>query len=174
MVRTTPTFEPEGGKRGTSGVPGEITAHVPARPSLSSLGRAARGSGPSEPTGRSLVRAVRESPSGRVGLRYRSEPFSTVRRPPEPPAFGPMSLLVLEGKDVRELLGFPHCNDRMAEAFRELSRGTVTRPLRSVLSIPDRSALLGKMPGGSKHPEIRGVKLITMVRENRERGRPSH
>jgi alanine dehydrogenase len=62
----------------------------------------------------------------------------------------------------------------MEETFRALARGEVLQPLRSLMRLPDRSGLLGMMPGHAENIGVMGIKVISVFHRNNEAGYPSH
>ncbi len=68
--------------------------------------------------------------------------------------------------DVYRLLPMPECIDAMDLALRSLSRGDAVLPLRSMVWLPDRTALLGLMPGYLGEPRSFGLKVVSIVPGN--------
>ena len=66
------------------------------------------------------------------------------------------------------------CIAVMETMFRDLAEGKVLQPLRSLMWLPDKSGLLGMMPGYAAGPNIIAVKLITIFHHNGPAGYPSH
>lgn len=66
------------------------------------------------------------------------------------------------------------CIPVMETMFRDLTEGRILQPLRSLMWLPDRSGLLGMMPGYAKGPDVIAVKLITIFHANGPAGLPSH
>ncbi|MCA9988282.1 MAG: ornithine cyclodeaminase family protein [Anaerolineales bacterium] len=58
-----------------------------------------------------------------------------------------MEVLILSHHDVRQLLPMKECIAVVAEAFKTLAAGDAVQPLRWPLWLPDRSGVLGMMPG---------------------------
>ncbi len=85
-----------------------------------------------------------------------------------------MRTLLLNGSLVRQLLGYPECIDLMELALGTLARGDAVQPLRQVLAVPNRPTFLVTMPGWSGRPEILGIKVLSVMPENRETEGPSH
>lgn len=82
--------------------------------------------------------------------------------------------LVLADREVRDLVDYPGCIDRLAQAFRELAQGRAQQPLRTVLPLEGHPGLLGMMPGSLTDPSVVGAKVLTVYPGNRGTGRPSH
>lgn len=57
-----------------------------------------------------------------------------------------MKLLVLSGRETRDLLTFAACADAMREVLAGLARGTVQQPLRTVIRPAGASGLMALMP----------------------------
>jgi alanine dehydrogenase len=66
------------------------------------------------------------------------------------------------------------CITVMETMFRDLAEGRILQPLRTLMWLPDRSGLLGMMPGYAQDPNIIGIKLITVFHANGPAGYPSH
>jgi ornithine cyclodeaminase len=81
---------------------------------------------------------------------------------------------VLSHTDVARLLPMPACIDVMAEALRATSRGEAVLPLRSMVWKPDRSGMIGVMPGVLGAPEILGLKVVSIFPGNHAAGYDSH
>ncbi len=62
----------------------------------------------------------------------------------------------------------------MERTFRSLAAGDTLQPLRSLMWLPDRSGILGMMPGYAQNPAILGIKIITIFHANGSLGLPSH
>ena len=85
-----------------------------------------------------------------------------------------MKLRVLGPREVERLLDMKPCIDLMEAALRALSSGNAVVPLRQKVSLPDRSGLLGLMPGYLGDPRSFGLKVVTVFQRNHDVGRPSH
>lgn len=83
-------------------------------------------------------------------------------------------ILVISHADVVELLPMAACIDVMAEALRTTSRGDAVLPLRSMVWKPDRSGLLGLMPGFLGAPASLGLKVVSIFPGNHGTGYDSH
>jgi ornithine cyclodeaminase/alanine dehydrogenase-like protein (mu-crystallin family) len=75
-------------------------------------------------------------------------------------------MLAISDKEVRRLLTMPECIDLMAEALRALAHGEAAVPLRSLMWLPDRSGLLGMMPGHHAAAGIMGIKVVSVMPGN--------
>jgi alanine dehydrogenase len=108
-----------------------------------------------------------------------------------------MALLYLDHEDVEQLLPMGECIAVMERALSDLARGSGVQPLRSVmwLDLAGRTGLLGMMPGqigaaaaagssgsgaagngeaAASGGGVAGIKVITLLPGNRERGEESH
>lgn len=85
-----------------------------------------------------------------------------------------MPMLVLSQTEVRELLPMDRCIELMAEALTGLSAGEAVNPLRHGIFLPDRSGLLGLMPGYTAEPAALGVKVIAVFPDNHGSELDSH
>ena len=85
-----------------------------------------------------------------------------------------MNVLVLSHADVRRLLPIDACIEVMAEALRTTSRGEAVLPLRSMVWKPDRSGMIGLMPGVLGQPACLGLKVVSIFPGNHGTGHDSH
>ena len=84
-------------------------------------------------------------------------------------------LLILNEREVEELLTIPECIAAMEEALVALARGEVHNPLRSVVRAPNAPGFMGLMPawrGGERAGW--GLKEICLYPENPKRGLDTH
>jgi alanine dehydrogenase len=75
-----------------------------------------------------------------------------------------MDILVINGRQVRELLPMNECMDAMEGALVALLRGKAINPLRTVTALPDQSGYLITMP--SLVTGAMGVKVISVMPGN--------
>jgi alanine dehydrogenase len=85
-----------------------------------------------------------------------------------------MNVLVLSHADVVKLLPMEACIEVMAEALRTTSRGGAVLPLRSVVWMPDRTGMIGLMPGFLGSPASLGLKVVSIFPGNHGTGYDSH
>jgi len=85
-----------------------------------------------------------------------------------------MSTLIIPQDLVPELLPMGDCIDAMAEALGALARGNAVLPLRTMVWMPDKSGLLGTMPGYLGAPKSLGIKVIAYLPGNHGTDRDSH
>jgi ornithine cyclodeaminase/alanine dehydrogenase-like protein (mu-crystallin family) len=86
-----------------------------------------------------------------------------------------VSLLILNQREVEELLDPEGCLEAMADALSSLARGEVLVPLRPIVRPAGDSTLLGLMPvhrGGSR--PVYGLKTVAVVPDNPTRGLDPH
>ncbi len=81
---------------------------------------------------------------------------------------------ILTGDDVRALLPMTECMEVVEESLRVLARGEAMNPLRSALWFPDKTGLLGVMPGWLAFPRGAGIKVITVMPGNHGTPYDSH
>ena len=77
-----------------------------------------------------------------------------------------MKVLFADERDVEEMLPMSTCVTLMREALMAQSRGDAVLPLRTKMSLPDGSGLLGLMPGYLGEPRCWGIKVITVMPGN--------
>src|SRR5690242_780498 len=92
--------------------------------------------------------------------RVRCCSMSDSRELPQP------TVLVLNDADVRACMPMNDAVAWMVEALRTLSGGDAVQPLRSLMWLPDRTGLLGLMPGYLGSPSALGIKVVTVMPGN--------
>ncbi len=85
-----------------------------------------------------------------------------------------MKVLILNEREVRELLDMERCVPLMREALATLARGDAVQPLRTMTKLPDGSGILGLMPGYLGEPRSFGLKAVTVMPGNHGTGYDSH
>ncbi len=85
-----------------------------------------------------------------------------------------MEPLFVNKEKIASLLPMEECIEVMEKMFRSLAAGGCAQPLRSMMWLPDRTGLLGMMPGYAAKLGIIGIKVISVFHGNREAGLPSH
>jgi ornithine cyclodeaminase len=85
-----------------------------------------------------------------------------------------MKVLFVNEAGVRELLPMEGCVALMRDALASLSRGDAVLPLRHKLWLPDRSGLLGLMPGYLGEPRSFGLKVVSVMPGNHGTPYDSH
>jgi len=85
------------------------------------------------------------------------------------------SVLVLNQREVEELLDLPGCIEAMSEALIALARGELHQPLRFVVRPPGEESLLGLMPShrGGGGP-LYALKTVCVFPGNPARGLDAH
>ena len=81
-------------------------------------------------------------------------------------------MLVLDRKDVQELVPMHQAVELMKVAFRELSAGRSVSPLRSVVPVHDRAVTL-VMPAYVPAAKALGFKVVSIFEENPQRDLPT-
>jgi ornithine cyclodeaminase len=77
-------------------------------------------------------------------------------------------MLVLNQREVRELLDLDRLVDALADAHAELTAGKTSMPPRIAALVPEREALLGVMPAYLPSAGL-ACKLVTLFPRNRDR-----
>lgn len=85
-----------------------------------------------------------------------------------------MNLLVISHADVVRLLPIEACIDVMADALRVMGCGGAVLPLRSMVWMPDRTGMIGLMPGFLDQPTSLGLKVVSIFPGNHAAGYDSH
>jgi ornithine cyclodeaminase len=85
-----------------------------------------------------------------------------------------MDVRVISHDEVERLLPMADCVDLMADTLATLARGDAVLPLRTMVWLPDRSGLLGLMPGYLGSPPRFGLKIVSIFPGNMGTGYDSH
>lgn len=86
-----------------------------------------------------------------------------------------MKIVVLNHKEVEELLPMTDCIEVMVDALSALARGQVHQPLRMVVRPPDASGLMGLMPAYmSGERAAYGLKAVCVFPQNPAVGKDAH
>ena len=86
-----------------------------------------------------------------------------------------MKILVLDNRQIRELLPIAECIELMADALAALARGEVYQPLRTIVRPPEARGLLGLMPAYRTGEQgAFGLKAICVFPENPAQGKDAH
>ncbi|HSR96068.1 MAG TPA: ornithine cyclodeaminase family protein [Kofleriaceae bacterium] len=85
-----------------------------------------------------------------------------------------MNTLVLSHADVARLLPIEACIELMADALRVTNEGSAVLPLRSVVWMPDRTGMIGMMPGFLGQPASLGLKVVSIFPGNHGTRYDSH
>jgi len=83
-------------------------------------------------------------------------------------------VLILNDADVRACMPMKDAVAWMVEALRTLAGEDAVQPLRSLMWLPDRSGLLGLMPGYLGSPSALGIKVVTVMPGNHSTPYDSH
>jgi ornithine cyclodeaminase/alanine dehydrogenase-like protein (mu-crystallin family) len=81
--------------------------------------------------------------------------------------------LLLNERDVRQLLPMADLIEAMDAALAAFSTGRVRQPVRSIVEL-GAHGFFGVMPAALESPAAAGAKLVTVVPGNHARGLPSH
>ena len=73
-----------------------------------------------------------------------------------------MKVLVIDQREVPELLPMEECIDVMADALTALARGHAVMPLRGMARMPDQAGLLAWMPSLLPGSDVMGIKVISV------------
>lgn len=82
-------------------------------------------------------------------------------------------MLMINGKEVAEILTMDSCIAVMETVLADLSEGEAVQSLRQVLPLEERN-LLGLMPGYLRREGVAGAKIISVFPGNHGSGLPSH
>ena len=86
-----------------------------------------------------------------------------------------MKILVLDNRQIRELLPMSECIELMADALTALARGEVFQPLRTIIRPPEARGLLGLMPAfRAGERGAFGMKAICVFPDNPAKGKDAH
>ena len=86
-----------------------------------------------------------------------------------------MKILVLDNRQIRDLLPMTECIELMADALAALARGEVYQPLRTIIRPPEARGLLGLMPAYRAGEQgAFGLKAICVFPENPAKGKDAH
>jgi alanine dehydrogenase len=85
-----------------------------------------------------------------------------------------MKVLIVNQREVAQLLPMNQCIDVMADALAALSRGQGIQPLRPVMWLPERVGALGMMPGYLGNIDAMGIKVVSVFPGNHGTEYDSH
>lgn len=86
-----------------------------------------------------------------------------------------MKILVLDNRQIHELLPMTECIELMADALVALAREEVYQPLRTIVRPPQARGLLGLMPAYRTGDQgAFGLKAICVFPENPAKGKDAH
>jgi len=91
-----------------------------------------------------------------------------VNEPPDPATAVPL----LDESAISRVLRLEELIPAMERALIDFSAGRVLQPLRSLIPLPQHSALMGIMP--AVYGDIMGAKLVNLYPNNAARGLPTH
>ena len=85
-----------------------------------------------------------------------------------------MKVLIVNQKEVAELLPMDECITVMEETLTAVARGEAVLPLRPVMRLADKGGALGMMPGYLANIDAIGLKVITVFHGNHGTKYDSH
>jgi ornithine cyclodeaminase len=85
-----------------------------------------------------------------------------------------MKVLFVNEAGVEELLPMESCVELMRDTLSAFARGEAVLPLRTIVWLPDRSGLLGVMPGYLGQPKSFGLKVVSVMPGNHGTPYDSH
>src|SRR5437867_9666076 len=93
---------------------------------------------------------------------------------PHSPDEEKMEVLIVNQREVSELLPMMECIDVMAAALSALTRGDAVMPLRGMARLPDQGGLLAWMPSLLSAAKVMGIKVISVYPGNEGTELESH
>ena len=85
-----------------------------------------------------------------------------------------MDPLYINKEKIASLLPMHECIAVMEQMFRALAKGECLQPMRSLMWLPDKSGLMGMMPGYAHGLGVMGIKVISIFHGNMGTDFPSH
>ncbi len=85
-----------------------------------------------------------------------------------------MEVLIVNQREVPELLPMNECIEVMADALAGLARGDAVMPLRGMAGLPDQAGLLAWMPSLRPEAGVMGIKVISVFPGNEGTELESH
>src|SRR5260221_9053930 len=85
-----------------------------------------------------------------------------------------MDPLFINKEVIASLLPMNECISVMEKTFRSLASGNCVQPLRPLMWLPDKTGLLGMMPGYAGDIHVMGIKVISVFPGNKNSGYSSH
>lgn len=85
-----------------------------------------------------------------------------------------MSALILNHREIRELMPMSVCMDVIQRAFLALDSEAAANPLRTGMALLDGRGLLGLMPGEMSEPRALGLKIVAVFPGNHGTAYDSH
>jgi len=82
------------------------------------------------------------------------------------------NILFLTEGDIKEVLSMEETIVLMRDAFKQISHGTVSTPIRTSIDIPDHDAGALFMPVHSAESELIGLKMVSIFKNNPELNLP--
>lgn len=85
-----------------------------------------------------------------------------------------MKVLMINGREVRQLLPMDECMDVMADTLKTLAEGNAILPLRPVMWLPEKVGALGMMPSYLGSIGMMGLKVVSVFPGNHGTEYDSH
>jgi len=85
-----------------------------------------------------------------------------------------MTVRVISGREVRDLLPYPDCVRVVEQAMKTVSAGQALMPLRQFMALPTEQGRLAWMPGYLADPACFGIKVLSLFPGNPALGISSH
>jgi len=82
-------------------------------------------------------------------------------------------VLFINETDVHQILTMDRCIDAVDGAMRALSSDAVNVPIRSFMSLPEDKGVMAVMPGAAAQPPFFGLKVLSLLPDNPNHGRPT-
>jgi alanine dehydrogenase len=85
-----------------------------------------------------------------------------------------MEPLIINKETIASLLSMEECISVMENTFRSLASGHCVQPLRPLMWLPDKTGILGMMPGYAGDIDVMGIKVISIFPGNKNSMYSSH
>jgi len=85
-----------------------------------------------------------------------------------------MKVLIINHREVSQLLPMNECIEVMANALKALSQGDAANPLRTVMWLPEKAGALGMMPAYWSDQKVMGLKALSVFSSNMDTEYDSH
>jgi ornithine cyclodeaminase/alanine dehydrogenase-like protein (mu-crystallin family) len=85
-----------------------------------------------------------------------------------------MEIRLLRAAEVRRLLSMAACIELMERTMIAVAEGRALIPLRSMMMLPEKRGIMAVMPGYLREPECFGIKLLSLMPQNKPPQYSSH
>ena len=85
-----------------------------------------------------------------------------------------MQIRLLRAAEVRRLLSMAACIELMERTMIAVAEGRALIPLRSMMMLPEKRGIMAVMPGYLRDPECFGIKLLSLMPQNKPPQYSSH